>query len=37
MRVELFGTDHERGTVAEATPIPFVPASCSATCEPGAS
>ncbi|WP_399935129.1 hypothetical protein [Streptomyces kanamyceticus] len=31
------GADHERGTVVEATPIPFVPASCSATCEPGAS
>lgn len=33
---EEFGADHERGTLVEATPIPFVPASCSATCEPGA-
>ena len=31
-----FGPDHERGTVVEATPIPFVPASCSATSGPGA-
>lgn len=35
-RAEEFGADHERGTLVEATPIPFVPASCSATCEPGA-
>jgi hypothetical protein len=36
-RAEVFGADHERGTVIEATPIPFVPASRSATCEPGTS